>query len=47
MFKILIDYPNKSDEVKIIERFTEGIKLSVLKTMSSKEIIKIQRTSFS
>ena len=42
MFKILIDYPSKDDETEIIERFTEGIKLSVSKLLSSKQILEMQ-----
>ncbi len=42
MFKIIINYPTKNDEIEIIERFTEGITNSVSKLISSKEIIQIQ-----
>ena len=42
MFKILIDYPTKDDEIEIIERFTEGIKHSVSKLLSSKQILEMQ-----
>ncbi len=42
MFKILIDYPTKEDEIEIIERFTEGIKISVSKVLTSKEIVEMQ-----
>jgi len=43
MFKLLIDYPSKSDEVEIIDRFTEGITISVSKTLSTKQIIEMQQ----
>lgn len=42
MFKILIGYPTKNDETEIIERFTEGIKHSVSKLLSTKQIIEMQ-----
>lgn len=42
MFKILIDYPTKEDEIEIIDRFTEGIKLTVSKLLSSGKILEIQ-----
>jgi len=42
MFKILIGYPTKDDETEIIERFTEGIKHSVSKLLSSKQILEMQ-----
>lgn len=42
MFKILIGYPTKNDETEIIERFTEGIKHSVSKLLSSKKILEMQ-----
>jgi len=42
MFKILIGYPTKDDEIEIIERFTEGIKHSVSKLLSSKQILEMQ-----
>ncbi len=42
MFKILINYPTKDDETEIIERFTEGIKHSVSKLLSSKQILEMQ-----
>jgi len=42
MFKILIDYPAKDDEIEIIERFTEGAKHSVSKLLSSKQILEMQ-----
>lgn len=43
MFKILIDYPSKEDEIEIIERFTEGISHSVSKLLSSKQILDMQK----
>ncbi len=42
MFKILIDYPAKDDEIEIIERFTEGAKHSVSKLLSSRQILEMQ-----
>ncbi len=42
MFKILIGYPTIDDETKIIERFTEGVKHSVSKLLSSKQILEMQ-----
>ena len=42
MFKILIGYLTKDDEIEIIERFTEGIKHSVSKLLSSKQILEMQ-----
>lgn len=43
MFKLLIDYPEKDHEVEIIERFTEGIKVSASKILSAKQIIEMQQ----
>lgn len=43
MFKLLIGYPHRDDEVEIIERFTEGIKLTIAKKLSSKQIIEMQQ----
>ncbi|MGV8172366.1 MAG: AAA family ATPase [Candidatus Woesearchaeota archaeon] len=43
MFKILIDYPSKDDEIEIIERFTEGINISISKVLSTKQIIEMQQ----
>ncbi|MBD3204429.1 AAA domain-containing protein [Candidatus Woesearchaeota archaeon] len=43
MFKILIDYPSKKDEIEIMHRFTEGIKISVSKLISSKKILEMQK----
>lgn len=43
MFKLLINYPNKEDEIEIIERFTEGVTLSVSKILTSKQILEIQQ----
>ncbi|WMW25170.1 MoxR family ATPase [Methanolobus sediminis] len=42
MSKLLIDYPTKDEEIEIIERFTQGVKTSVSKILSSNEIIEIQ-----
>jgi len=42
MFKIKMGYPKKDDEIEIIERFTEGLKLSVSKKLTAKQIIEMQ-----
>jgi len=42
MFKVLISYPSKADEVEIINRFTEGVKVSVSRLLSSKKILEMQ-----
>lgn len=42
MFKIIIGYPSKEDEVEIIRRFTEGITASISKSLSAKQIIEMQ-----
>ncbi len=43
MFKILIEYPKKEDEIKIIERFTNGLEISVSKRLTSKKILELQK----
>jgi len=43
MFKLLISYPKKEDEIEIIERFTEGMVHHVSKLLSSKDILEIQQ----
>ncbi len=43
MFKILIDYPDKDNEVQIIDRFTEGNDVSISRQVSAKEIIEMQQ----
>lgn len=43
MFKIIIGYPTKNDEIKIIERFTNGINLFVSKLLSVKQILEMQK----
>jgi len=43
MFKILISYPTKDNEIEIIERFTGNVKYSVSKLLDSKQILEIQR----
>lgn len=43
MFKLLIKYPQKEDEIEIIERFTEGTNISISKILSSKHIIEMQK----
>lgn len=42
MFKLLIDYPTKDDEIEIIERFTQGIQPQISKILTSEQIIEIQ-----
>jgi MoxR-like ATPase len=42
MFKILIDYPNIKEEEEIIERFTEGIKITISKNLTAKQILEMQ-----
>ena len=43
MFKILIDYPNKEEEINIINRFTQGAIFNVSKIISANQIIEIQK----
>lgn len=43
MFKLLIDYPAKKDEIEIIDRFTEGHVLNTSKLLSVEQIIEMQR----
>jgi MoxR-like ATPase len=42
VFKVLIDHPQKHEEIEIINRFTEGITPTVSKIMSIKKILEIQ-----
>lgn len=42
MFKILISYPGKVEEVDIIERFTEGITHTISKSLTAKQILEMQ-----
>ncbi len=42
MFKILIEYPDIDGEEKIIERFTEGIKITISKNLTAKQILEMQ-----
>ena len=42
MFKVLMTYPSKKDEVTILDRFTEGITLTPKKVISAHEILAIQ-----
>ncbi|MCC7574784.1 MoxR family ATPase [Candidatus Woesearchaeota archaeon] len=42
MFKLLIDYPDINGEEEIIERFTEGIKISISKNLTAKQILEMQ-----
>ena len=43
MFKMLMDYPTRDDEIEIMERFTEGKEHSVSKLLSSEQILEIQK----
>lgn len=43
MFKLLISYPNKSEESEIIHRFTEGISHKAEKIISVEELLDIQK----
>ena len=43
MFKLLISYPQKDEESKIIHRFTEGIDVKIQKTISADQLIEIQK----
>lgn len=43
MFKLLIDYPTKENELEIIQRFTQGKIQSVSKILSSKQILELQK----
>lgn len=42
MFKLLINYPNKQEEKKIIKRNTQGLIVKVIKMIKPEEIMKIQ-----
>jgi MoxR-like ATPase len=42
MFKLLISYPEKDEESKIIQRFTEGFDIKVQKIISTDELTEIQ-----
>lgn len=42
MFKVLMTYPDKKDEVTILDRFTEGITITPKKVISVNEILAIQ-----
>lgn len=43
MFKLLIHYPTKDNEIEIIERFTEGITPGTSKMLTSQQIIELQK----
>ncbi|NIA04012.1 MAG: AAA domain-containing protein [Nitrospiraceae bacterium] len=43
MFKLLIDYPNKNEEIEIIERFTEGVDIPISKILTSNQITEMQK----
>ena len=42
MFKLLINYPTKEEEIEIIERFTQGIQPHLSKILTAGQIIEIQ-----
>lgn len=42
MFKLLMSYPQKEEESKIIQRFTEGINLKASKIISTQQLVEIQ-----
>jgi MoxR-like ATPase len=42
MFKVMMTYPDKSDEVTILDRFTEGITITPKNVISAREILTIQ-----
>jgi len=42
MFKLLISYPKKEEEIQIINRFTEGLKLRTRKMLSTQELLEMQ-----
>ena len=42
MFKLLISYPQKEEESKIIQRFTEGLEINVSKIISAEQLLEIQ-----
>ena len=43
MFKLLISYPQKEEESKIIQRFTEGFDVKVQKIISNDQLTEIQK----
>ncbi len=43
MFKLIIDYPKKEEEIEIIRRNTQGKEFKISKVLSPDEIIKIQK----
>lgn len=42
VFKVLINHPQKHEEIEIINRFTEGVTPTVSKIMSIKKVLRIQ-----
>ena len=42
MFKLLISYPTREEESRIIERFTEGTEVSASRIMSTAELVDLQ-----
>lgn len=43
MFKVLIGYPSKAEEVEIINRFTGEVSVKIAKVISSKKVLEIQK----
>ena len=41
VFKVLMDYPTKEEEIEIIDRFTEGSSHKISKIITAKQIIEI------
>lgn len=42
MFKLIISYPQKEEESKIIQRFTEGINIKASRIISTQQLLEIQ-----
>jgi MoxR-like ATPase len=42
MFKVLMTYPGKNDEMTVLDRFTEGITTTPRKVVSTEKILEIQ-----
>ncbi|MCD4784288.1 MAG: MoxR family ATPase [Candidatus Eremiobacteraeota bacterium] len=42
MFKLLIDYPGKNEEIIIMNRFTEGVQISVSPVITGDKLVEIQ-----
>lgn len=43
MFHLLIDYPSKEEEIKIIERYTRGQTISIKEILKQEEILELQQ----